>query len=221
MANQYLSNLHAAAHEMSRPRFATSLVLAMVSLADENGVIHATREELAEMVDRSEHQSRHGERLERVKNRTNSFKKAMARLKEQLSEGTLPRSIYDHEVALLTDEYRKYVRSPTLANVSNVISQFRDLNLMSVSYVDPETGEEFPTTARGRFARYRFVLPTGSMPVFVEDPSTSKMDNGIDPVATGAKQAAKLLQRSAKPINQPPPTTSKSVEKGAHQLSLL
>tara|TARA_R110001583_G_scaffold191644_1_gene357249 strand:- start:16426 stop:17082 length:657 start_codon:yes stop_codon:yes gene_type:complete len=218
MANQFLSQLHAAAHRMNRPRFATDLVIAMASLADEKGLIHASREDLAMMVDRSEYQSRRDVRLQRVKSRTKTYKQAVETLQQELSAGEISHGVYQHEIAALTDEYRKYVRSPTLANVSNVISQFRDSNLMSVSYVDPDTGLEFDTTARGRFARYRFVLPNGSMPVFLSDEvSVPDSEGHVDP----SNVAGETVLRSAKPICHSPPSASKSNQKNAHQLSLL
>ncbi|MFX4226319.1 MAG: hypothetical protein ACFHHU_00085 [Porticoccaceae bacterium] len=221
MANLYLSELIAAANGMSRPRFANSLVLVMASLADETGLVHASRDDLAELVDRSEFHSRHGERLARVESRTRAYKANMACLQKQLDDGEIGKAFFDHEVGLLTDEHRKYVRSPTLANVSNVISTFKQLNLMSVSYVDPETGQEFDTTARGRYARYRFVLPKGSMQVFQEQEVGDQSLGKRSARSSGSGNVAKPTPRPAKPVSQPPQSASKSVGNNAHQLSLL
>lgn len=211
MANLFLAQLLCAANKMERPRFACSLVLAMVAHSDEDGVVNATRDDLAEIVDRGEHQSRRAERLSRIKTRTAEHEAAVKELQTRLADGEISQDLYDQEVAGLTDRYRKYVRSPTLANVSNVISHFRKSRLMSVSYIDPETGEEFDTTARGRYAKYRFRVPEGQ-----------KLTLGDQNEHNDPRYQQGTVPRSAEPINnastRPVRTNAK---RGVNQLSLF
>ena len=211
MANLFLNQLLHAAGTMERPRFACSLVLAMVSHTDEDGYVHATRDELADLVDRGEYQSRRGQRLARIKSRTGEHRSAMRELRRRLKDGEISQDLYNHEAAELTDKYRKYVRSPTLANVSNVISGFRQLNLMSVSYIDPETGEEFDTTSRGRYARYRFRIPAGHTLMLGDQAHQGDFRRLREEEAS----------RSVKPIRKPSEPRRVKAKRSDHQLSLF
>lgn len=201
MGNIFLNQLLSAADKMPRPRFACSLILAMAAQADENGVVNATRNELAEIVDRGEHQSRRADRLSRISRRTVKYIASMKELKRQLDNGEISKGLYDQETIDLSDRHRKFVRSPTLANVSNVISHFRKSGLMSVTYVDPDTGKEFSTTARGRYAKYRFRIPPGQ-----------QLMQGQEQVrdATGVSRQEKEYR--SKPVNR---------ASGHHQLNLF
>ena len=219
MTNIYMDRLLAAANGMNRPRFAGSLILALLSKAGPNGVISATREELADMVDRSLMHKRHEDRLRRLENEKKDFHKKKKELADTLRSREISQEIYDQEMATLTERYRKLVRNPTLGNVSRVMSHLCRRNLVSVSYVDTQTGQHYDTAARGRFAEYRLNLPDGQ--ALNNLPGANQVHSQlVDQELREAQQTADqeaFPSRSTGRMSQPSAVRAKKM----HQLSLF
>jgi hypothetical protein len=219
MTNIYIDKLLAAANEMTRPRFAGSLILAVLSKADNIGVIRATRVELADMVDRSLMHKRHEDRLRRLEDEKRDYLLKKKELAGSLRSREISQEIYDQEMAALTERYRKLVRNPTLSNVSRVMSHLCRRNLVSVSYVDTQTGQHYDTAARGRFAEYRLKILDGQ---------TLNNLPGADQVHSKlVDHELRDDKETAAPEALPSPSTSRMSQQSAvrakkmHQLSLF
>lgn len=152
--------LLAASHAHARPRFATQIAIALISLADNDGVVRATRHEIAALVDRSDYNLKlNGKRrLTKISSDYRKLEMLIAKANKAYLSGTISGSQLEVLIELLNRQFFKAARSPTLANVSHVISYFRECGLVEIQYRD-KGGVLHDTTSRGRVAQYKLIDP--------------------------------------------------------------
>ncbi|WP_143589739.1 hypothetical protein [Thalassospira mesophila] len=159
MQNPYLDRLQSAAQKSTRPRFASALILVLLAHARDNGLIDASRAELAAAVDRSHaYPARNLARTERLIERQRDLDLQLLQLETSHANGHISYNQMRQARERAIDSFLKEVRSPTLANVSRVLNELVRGGLLSVRYIDA-LGEYHPVSARGRLAEYRLTPP--------------------------------------------------------------
>lgn len=149
-----------ASHAHKRPRFATQVAIALISLADSDGVVRATRQEIGALVDRSDFnlKVKGKNRLTRISRDYRQLEMLIAKANKAYLSGIINKFQLQVLIEQLNRTFFKAARSPTLANVSHVMSHFRECGLVEIKYRD-KGGVLHDTTARGRIARYKLIFP--------------------------------------------------------------